>query len=68
MRGDQFAGGACPDDSSLTGKATFGFLDKYQKGASIPTGNTEFQSSLDNLNFHRTTYSWLVVNQGGTNA
>ena len=34
--------GAYRADPSLTGKATFGFVSKYKKGASIPTGNTEF--------------------------
>jgi hypothetical protein len=51
-----------------TGKATFGFVSKYKKGASIPEGTTEFQFKAGGLNFHSTNYDWLVVNQGGTNA
>jgi hypothetical protein len=54
--------------SNITGKATFGFVSKYKKGASVPDGNTEFQFKAGDLNFHSTSYDWLVVNQGGTNA
>ena len=43
------------------GKATFGFVAKYQKGATVPTGNTEFQFKAGNLNFKSTSYDWLVV-------
>jgi uncharacterized repeat protein (TIGR01451 family) len=35
--------GAYTPDPTLTGKATFGFVAKYKKGTTIPTGNTEFQ-------------------------
>ncbi len=38
--------GAYMADPSLSGKATFGFVSKYKKGASVPTGNTEFQFNL----------------------
>ncbi len=44
-----------------TGKANFGFVSKYKKGASIPEGQTEFQFHAGNLNFHSETYEWLVV-------
>jgi hypothetical protein len=50
------------------GKASFGFVSKYKKGASVPTGNTEFNFQAGGLSFHSDTYQWLVVNQGGTNA
>ncbi len=60
--------GAYRPDESLSGKATFGFVSKYQKGASVPTGNTAFQFQVGGLEFHSTAYEWLVVNQGGTNA
>ena len=46
---------------SPTGKATFGFVAKYKKGASVPDGNTEFQFKAGDLNFHSTSYEWLVV-------
>jgi hypothetical protein len=41
---------------------------KYQKGKSVPDGNTEFQINAGDLNFHSTSYQWLVVNQNYTNA
>lgn len=60
--------GACKTDDTLAGKATFGFVSKYKKGANIPTGQTEFQFKAADLNFHSTSYDWLVVNQAGTRA
>jgi hypothetical protein len=53
--------GAYDADHSLEGKATFGFVSKYKKGASVPDGNTEFQFKAGDLNFHSTSYDWLVV-------
>jgi len=44
-----------------TGKANFGFVSKYKKGADVPTGNTEFVFQAADLNFHSTSYDWLVV-------
>ena len=43
------------------GKATFGFVAKYKKGANVPDGNTEFQFNAANLNFSSTSFDWLVV-------
>jgi PKD repeat protein len=60
--------GAYMPDLSLTGKATFGFVAKYQKGANIPSGNTSFQFDLAGMAFASQSYEWLVVNQGGSNA
>ena len=54
--------------SSLTGKANFGFVSKYKKGATVPTGNTEFQFKAGSLNFHSASYDFLVITMGGTNA
>ena len=54
--------GACPDFcGGATGKANFGFVSKYKKGASEPTGQTEFQFKAGDLNFHSSSYDWLVV-------
>jgi hypothetical protein len=53
--------GAFQTDPSLTGKANFGFVSKYKKGESVPTGKTEFQFKAGDLNFHSTAYDWLVV-------
>lgn len=48
-------------DPSLTGRATFGFVSKYKKGAAVPTGQTEFQFRVANMNFHSESYDWLIV-------
>lgn len=48
-------------DTALAGKATFGFVSKYTRNATIPTGETEFQFKVANLNFKSTAYDWLVV-------
>jgi Leucine-rich repeat (LRR) protein len=53
--------GAYAPDPTLTGKATFGFVAKYKKGADTPTGQTEFRFRVADLNFHSDTYQWLVV-------
>ena len=45
----------------LTGKANFGFVSKYKKGANVPEGNTEFQFHAAGLNFKSTAFEWLVV-------
>jgi probable HAF family extracellular repeat protein len=46
---------------SASGKASLGFVSKYAKGTTTPTGNTEFQFEAGNLNFKSTSYQWLVV-------
>ena len=53
--------GAYAANPGLTGKAIFGFVSKYKKGATVPTGNTEFQFKAGDLNFHSDTYDWLVI-------
>ena len=60
--------GAYLADPSLTGRANFGFVSKYVKGRTLPTGNTEFQFNSGGLSFSSTAYEWLVVNQNATNA
>ena len=47
--------------AGATGKATFGFNARYQRGANTPDGSTEFQFQAGGLNFKSTTYQWLVV-------
>lgn len=37
------------------------FNSKYQHGANVPTGNTEFQFRVADFNFKSTNYDWLVV-------
>ena len=53
--------GAYPANPTLTGKANFGFVSKYQKGANVPSGNTEFDFRVAKLNFHGVSYDWLVI-------
>jgi hypothetical protein len=53
--------GAYVANPSLAGRANFGFVSKYQPGAAVPTGNTEFQFKVANFNFKSTSYDWLVV-------
>jgi len=60
--------GAYKADETLAGKAAFGFVSKYQKGASIPTGTTAFEFDLAGLTFASQSYEWLVVNKAGANA
>ena len=57
----QSPAGAYAANPALTGKANFGFVSKYKKGQSTPTGETEFQFKAGDLNFHSTSYNWLVV-------
>ncbi len=53
--------GAYVPDPSATGKANFGFVSKYKKGATTPTGQTQFKFKAGDLKFHSTVYDWLVV-------
>lgn len=53
--------GAYTTNLSLTGKANFGFVSKYEQGANIPSGQTEFQFKVASFNFHSTSYDWLVI-------
>ena len=53
--------GAYTAQPDLSGKASFGFVAKYKKGANVPDGNTQFQFKAGDLNFHSTSYEWLVV-------
>jgi len=56
--------GAYVADPLLTGKANFGFVSKYKKGQTTPDGNTEFQFKAGDLNFHSSSYEWLVITGG----
>lgn len=53
--------GAYAADVSLSGRATFGFVSSYQKGAAVPSGNTRFQFHAGDFHFRSTAYQWLVV-------
>lgn len=53
--------GAYMADPAATGKANFGFVSKYLKGATAPTGETQFQFKAAGLDFKSTSYEWLVI-------
>jgi hypothetical protein len=53
--------GAYAPDTTLSGKATFGFVSKYKKGATVPEGQTQFQFKVADLSFHSDSYQWLVI-------
>jgi hypothetical protein len=53
--------GSYAADPTLAGRANFGFNSQYKKGATVPTGETEFQFQVGNFNFHSDAYTWLVV-------
>jgi hypothetical protein len=60
--------GAYIADPGLTGMAHFGFVSRYEKNATLPTGRTQFQFKAGDFAFTSEAYDWLVVNQSGTNA
>jgi PKD repeat protein len=53
--------GAYMADPTVTGAATFGFVSRYKRGANVPDGNTQFEFKAGNLQFHSTSYEWLVI-------
>ena len=53
--------GAYVDNLDAEGKANFGFVSKYKRGAKVPDGQTQFQFHAEKFNFHSTVYQWLVV-------
>jgi parallel beta-helix repeat protein len=56
--------GAYTANPELEGKATFGFVSMYKKGADVPTGKTQFNFQVADLNFHSDSYDWLVITGG----
>jgi hypothetical protein len=53
--------GAYVAEPARSGQASFGFVSKYKKGATAPSGETEFQFQAGSLAFHSEAYQWLVV-------
>lgn len=53
--------GAFVADPSLTGRASFGFVSRYQRGQSVPSGSTQFQFQAADLSFKSVSYDWLVI-------
>jgi len=60
--------GAYLADPAMVGRASFGFVSRYQRGASVPTGRTDFQFRAADFQFQSTAYDFLVVTQGQRNA
>ena len=54
--------GAYAADPTVTGKANFGFVSKYKKGADTPTGHTSFQFNMADLTFQSVDYHTTTVN------
>jgi hypothetical protein len=53
--------GAYAQNPALTGKASFGFVAKYLKGANVPSGETKFKFQLAGHDFESVSLDWLVV-------
>lgn len=53
--------GAYWNNKNATGKASFGFTSKYNKGQSIPSGNFMFSFDFVNFTFTSTSYEAMVV-------
>lgn len=53
--------GAYTPDPTLVGRANFGFVAKYHRGTTVPDGQTQFQFQAAGLEFHSTSYDWLVI-------
>ena len=53
--------GAYVPDPDAAGPARFGFVSQYKKGATVPTGSTQFQFQAGAVNLHSNQFEWLVV-------
>jgi len=54
--------GASTQYPDAVGKANFGFVSKYKKGAEVPTGKVKFHFKKGNIKFKAKEYDWLVIN------
>ncbi len=57
-----------PSDADAVGKANYGFVSKYNKNDTVPSGSTEFDLKSGSLDFHSTGDLWLVVENDQTKA
>jgi len=54
--------GICTEEGACSAKANFGFVVKYQTGAStVPGGNLEFNYNVGKFHLRSTDMDWLVV-------
>ncbi|HVF39097.1 MAG TPA: PKD domain-containing protein [Gemmatimonadaceae bacterium] len=44
-----------------TGRAYFGFVSRYEKGRTTPSGKTRFEFKTMGLDFQSSSYDWMVV-------
>lgn len=58
--------GAYGPDGSLAGKASFGLVSKYHKGATTPSGRTQLSLPAAGMTFHSSGYDWLLVAEGSS--
>jgi probable HAF family extracellular repeat protein len=56
--------GAYTQNPIATGKASFGFVSKYARGSTLPSGTTQFQFTAGQFTFESTSYQWLVIAGG----
>ena len=57
-----YGAAACPVlCGGAAGRGDFGFVSKYKKGATVPTGDTRFEFDAGTLAFASTEYEWLLV-------
>ena len=43
------------------GSCAIGFVSRYQRGQSVPSGSTQFQFQAADLSFKSVSYDWLVI-------
>lgn len=53
--------GAYTGDANLEGKAHFGFVSEFKRGAAVPTGRTMFRLNTADMDFNSTGFEWLFV-------
>lgn len=53
--------GAYVEHPSASGYALFGFLSRYKRGASVPTGFTRFVFLTGGMDFESTSFEWMVI-------
>lgn len=58
----QSPAGALVGNTDAAGVAHFSFVAKYQKGKTVPDGNTSFRFRAGDFQLSSTSYDWLVVN------
>jgi hypothetical protein len=53
--------GSCVTAPTQSGKSTLGLNVKYQPGATVPSGQTQFKFGAADLDFRATSHDWLIV-------